>query len=211
MSSNPLWEVRRGLLVAVAAPSGAGKTTLCVRMTERFKNLRYAISCTTRPPREGEVDGEHYHFVSQTRFKEMVDQGAFLEWAVVHGNFYGTPHAEVKAMRDQGGDVLLDLDVQGVASIRRLERVDGVFCLILPPSQEALRQRLVTRGKDTEDEIERRMTIAVKEIAQVDLFDYVIVNDDLDDATRQLESIIRAEHTRRERLRKDWFRTTFFP
>ncbi|MDH4230136.1 MAG: guanylate kinase [Nitrospirota bacterium] len=204
------WETRRGLLVAVAAPSGAGKTTLCVRMTQRFPALRYAISCTTRPPRKGEVDGEHYHFVSQARFQEMVGGGEFLEWAVVHGHFYGTPKAEVDAMRDRGGDVLLDLDVQGVESIRSIKYIDAVFCLILPPTYAVLRERLGTRGKDSPEEIERRMTIAVKEIARYELFDYVIVNDDLEEAATQLESVIRAEHARRTRLNADWYRSTFF-
>jgi guanylate kinase len=194
--------------MAVAAPSGAGKTTLCVRMTERFDKLRYAISYTTRKPREGEVDGEHYHFVDTARFNEMISQGAFLEWAEVHGNFYGTPKAEVAAMRDQGIDVLLDLDVQGVESIRNLD-TDGVFCLILPPSFAELRKRLESRGKDATEEIERRMTIAVKEVGHIDLFDYVIVNDDLDQATRTLESVIRAEHSRRSQIDQDWFDKAF--
>ena len=208
MSNNQPWERRRGMLLAVAAPSGAGKTTLCVRMTELFDDLRYAISYTTRKPREGEVDGEHYHFVDQQRFKEMISQSAFLEWAEVHSNFYGTPKGEVDAMRDRGTDVLLDLDVQGVETIRSLG-TDAVFCLILPPSFEVLRERLTTRGKDAVEEVDRRMTIAVKEIARIDLFDYVIVNDDLDEATRALESIIRAEHARRARVADDWFRGTF--
>ncbi|MBI5136719.1 MAG: guanylate kinase [Nitrospirae bacterium] len=210
MSSERPWVQRRGLLMAVAAPSGAGKTTLCVRMTQRFERLRYAISYTTRKPRVGEVDGEHYHFVDTARFKRMVSEGAFLEWAEVHGNFYGTPRAEVEAMRDQGIDVLLDMDVQGVETIRSLG-VAGVFCLILPPSYEVLRDRLVTRGKDSEDEIERRLTIAVKEIARIDLFDYVIVNDDLEEAARTLESVIRAEHARRDHIDRGWFRGAFFP
>jgi len=208
MSSNQPWRRVKGLLMAVAAPSGAGKTTLCVRMTERFEKLRYAISCTTRKPREGEVDGEHYHFVDTARFNEMISQGAFLEWAEVHGNFYGTPKAEVEAMRDKGIDVLLDLDVQGVESLRSLD-TDGVFCLILPPSFAELRQRLESRGKDAAEEIERRMTIAVKEVGHVDLFDYVIVNDDLEQATQTLESVIRAEHCRRNQIDQDWFAKAF--
>lgn len=210
MSSEPPWEVQRGLLLAVAAPSGAGKTTLCVRMTRVFPALTYAASYTTRPPRQGEVDGQDYHFVSPERFREMVGQGAFLEWAEVHGRFYGTPKAEVNALLDAGRDVLLDLDVQGVETIKSLG-ASGTFCLILPPSYEVLRERLVTRGKDSPEEIDRRLTIAVKELARIDLFDYVIVNDDLDSAARTLEGIIRAEHARRSRIREDWFRGHFLP
>jgi guanylate kinase len=210
MSSSPLWEVSRGLLLAVAAPSGAGKTTLCVRMTEIFPALTYAISYTTRPPREGEVDGESYHFVSPERFREMVSQAAFLEWAEVHGHFYGTPKAEVNHLLETGRDVLLDLDVQGVESIKG-QNVPGLFCLILPPSYDELRQRLVARGKDRPEEIDRRMTIATKEVARIDLFDYVIVNDDLETATRTLEGIIRAGHAERGRIRQDWFRGHFLP
>jgi len=210
MSSSPPWEVTRGLLLAVAAPSGAGKTTLCLRMTQTFPALTYAISYTTRKPREGEVDGEAYHFVSRERFSEMVGQAAFLEWAEVHGHFYGTPKAEVNGLLETGRDVLLDLDVQGVDTIRSLG-VPGIFCLILPPSYQVLRERLVTRGKDSPLEIDRRMTIATKEVARIDLFDYVIVNDDLEIASRTLEGIIRAEHARRERVRQDWFRGHFLP
>ncbi|MFQ5509668.1 MAG: guanylate kinase [Leptospirillia bacterium] len=209
MSNNAPWQTGFGLLVAVAAPSGAGKTTLCTRMAERFPNLCYAISYTTRKPREGEVDGEHYHFVNTARFKEMIGDEAFLEWAEVHGNFYGTHRADVEKMRARGLDVLLDLDVQGVESIRGLG-VEAVFCLILPPSFEELKQRLVTRGKDDAVEVERRMTIAVKEVSRVELFDYVIVNDDLDEATRNLESVIRAEHVRAGQVDGDWFKATFF-
>ncbi len=210
MSSRQPWRHDRGLLMAVAAPSGAGKTTLCVRMTEIFSRLRYAISYTTRKPRDGELDGQHYHFVDRARFQQMVGEGAFLEWAEVHGNFYGTPKAEVEAMRADGIDVLLDMDVQGVETIRSLD-TDGIFVMILPPSYEVLRDRLTTRGKDDPDEIERRMTIAVKETARIDLFDYVIINDDLEEATRTLESVIRAEHARRDKIDQDWFRTAFFP
>ncbi len=210
MSNKHPWRRNRGLLMAVAAPSGAGKTTLCVRMTGIFSRLRYAISYTTRKPRDGERDGQHYHFVDRARFQQMVGEGAFLEWAEVHGNFYGTPKAEVEAMRADGIDVLLDMDVQGVETIRSLD-TDGIFVMILPPSYEVLRERLTTRGKDDPDEIERRMTIAVKETARIDLFDYVIINDDLEEATRTLESVIRAEHARREQIDQDWFRTAFFP
>jgi guanylate kinase len=209
-NSPPPWEVNRGLLVAVAAPSGAGKTTLCVRMTEIFPALTYAISYTTRKPREGEVDGESYHFVTGERFREMVGHAAFLEWAEVHGHFYGTPKREVNELLDAGRDVLLDLDVQGVDTIRSLG-VPGIFCLILPPSYAELRDRLQTRGKDSPTEIERRMTIATKEVARIDLFDYVIINDELEVASRTLEGIIRSEHARRERIRQDWFRSHFLP
>ncbi len=196
--------------MAVAAPSGAGKTSLCVRMTQIFPRLRYAVSYTTRKPRAGEVDGHHYHFVDRAIFQQMVGEGRFLEWAEVHGNFYGTPRDEVDAMRGQGIDVLLDMDVQGVETIRSLD-TDGLFVMILPPSYEVLRERLTTRGKDSPDEVERRMTIAVKETARIDLFDYVIINDDLDVAARTLESVIRAEHSRRGQINDNWFHETFFP
>jgi guanylate kinase len=202
--------VERGVLLAVAAPSGAGKTTLCLRMAAIFPSLTYAASYTTRPPRKGEVDGQDYHFVTPERFREMVGQGAFLEWAEVHGHFYGTPRAEVEALLNGGRDVLLDLDVQGVETIRSRD-VPGVFCLILPPSFETLRERLVARGKDRPEEIDRRMTIAVKEVSRIDLFDYVIVNRELEAAARTLEGIIRAEHARRLRVREDWFRSHFLP
>jgi guanylate kinase len=204
------WEVTQGLLVAVAAPSGAGKTTLCVRMTEVFPALTYAVSYTTRPPRPGEVDGRNYHFVAPERFRAMVSEGAFVEWAEVHGHFYGTPKAGVNDLLARGHDVLLDLDVQGVETIKALG-VPGVFCLILPPSFEDLRRRLEERGKDSPEDIDRRMTIAVKEVARFALFDYVIVNDVFEEAAQALEGIIRAEHARRTRIRQDWFREHFVP
>jgi guanylate kinase len=219
MSSDPAppgrpaprpWEVDRGLLVAVAAPSGAGKTTLCVRMAEVFPALTYAVSYTTRPPRPGEVNGRNYHFVAPERFRAMVSAGAFLEWAEVHGHFYGTPKVGVMDLLATGHDVLLDLDVQGVETIKALGE-PGVFCLILPPSFEVLRRRLEERGKDSPADIDRRMTIAVKELARFALFDYVIVNEELEEAARALEGIIRAEHARRTRIRQDWFREHFVP
>lgn len=219
MSSDPAppgrpaprpWEVGQGLLVAVAAPSGAGKTTLCVRMTEVFPALTYAVSYTTRPPRPGEVDGKNYHFVDAGRFRAMVSEAAFIEWAEVHGHFYGTPKAGVNDLLARGHDVLLDLDVQGVETIKALG-VPGVFCLILPPSFEVLRRRLEERGKDSPADIDRRMTIAVKEVARFALFDYVIVNEDFEEAAGALEGIIRAEHARRTRIRQDWFREHFVP
>jgi guanylate kinase len=180
----------------LSAPSGTGKTTICKAILEIFPDLRQSVSYTTRPPRAGEQDGVDYHFVSRERFQEMIDTGAFVEWAEVYGNRYGTPWAGLDALRAQGYDVILDVDTQGAASIGKRFR-DAISVFVLPPSLEALAGRLRSRGTEDGQALEHRLVKARSVIPEAESFDYVIVNDDVREAVRDLEAIIRAERSRR--------------
>jgi guanylate kinase len=190
---------REGLLYIVSAPSGAGKTTLLKRVMDYFPDIRFSISYTTRPPRSGERDGEDYHFISPQQFQEMVEKGAFAEWAEVLGNRYGTALDSIRISRSQGVDLILDIDSQGARQIE--ERFDGgVYIFILPPSLEALKQRLNARKVDGQEVIQFRMAQAKDEMKQARWYDYIIINDSIDEAAEQLKSIIIAERCRRKRV-----------
>jgi guanylate kinase len=195
----------RPILLVVSAPSGAGKTTLCDRLRGAFPVLRYSVSCTTRVPREGERDGVHYFFLEEAEFFRRIEAGAFLEFARVHGHWYGTPRAPVAEALAAGRDVLMDIDVQGAAQIResvgRLPAEDVlrrayVDVFVAPPSLAELRRRLEARAKDAPDVIERRLVQAKREMADAPRYDYLVVNDVLDDAFDALRSIVVAEHHR---------------
>ena len=190
-----------GLLYIVSAPSGTGKTTLLKRVMAFFPDMRFSISYTTRPPRPGERNGEDYHFISPAQFQQMVEEGTFAEWAEVLGNRYGTPFDSIREIRSQGIDLILDIDSQGARHIK--DRFDGgVFIFILPPSVEALKQRLKARGVDEDEIIQFRVAKAREEMKQAAWYNYVIVNDSVDLAAEQLKSIIIAERCRRERVLK---------
>jgi len=190
---------REGLLYIVSAPSGAGKTTLLKRVMDYFPDIRFSISYTTRPPRSGERDGEDYHFISPQQFQKMVEKGAFAEWAEVLGNRYGTALDSIRISRSQGVDLILDIDSQGARQIE--ERLDGgVYIFILPPSLEALKQRLNARKVDGQEVIQFRMAQAKDEMKQARWYDYIIINDSIDEAAEQLKSIIIAERCRRKRV-----------
>lgn len=191
MSSN------EPLLVIISSPSGAGKTTLSKRLLKTVSGLVFSVSHTTRKPRENEVDGREYHFVTRDGFVELVEQDAFLEWAEVHNNLYGTSRAEVERARDARG-ILFDVDHQGARQIKSV-RPDAVAVFILPPSMAVLQERLRGRASEDETTLIRRFSVARSEIAHYGLFDYVLLNDDLDRATEQLISIVRAEECRRGR------------
>ena len=188
-----------GHLYVVAAPSGAGKTTLVRLLFENDPGIRVSVSTTTRAPRPGEEDGREYHFVAVEDFLEMVSRGDFLEWAEVHGNYYGTPQAPVEEALASGRDVLFDIDWQGAAQLRDKMSADVVSVFILPPSMAELRSRLTRRAEDAPEVIEKRLVNARREIAEWPNFDYVVVNDDLDAAFADLSAILRAERSRRSR------------
>jgi len=187
--------VTTGNLFIVCAPSGAGKTSLVNALLEREPDLELSVSFTTRPPRPGEVDGREYHFVSRETFLMMAGRGEFLERAEVHGNLYGTAQAWIALRRNEGKDLLLEIDWQGAMQVRRLVP-DAIGIFVLPPSPDALRKRLVARGQDAAEVIERRLAAAREEIAHVSEFDYVIINQNFDVAVSDLVSIVRAQRLR---------------
>jgi len=186
---------RRGMLFVVSSPSGGGKGTIIRRVLEVVENLSYSVSYTTRAPRPGEVNGREYFFVSRDIFEEMRAAGEFLEWACVHGNLYGTAKRQIAEETAAGLDIILEVDVQGAASVRQL-LMDSVSIFILPPSPEVLRQRLLARGTDSAEELEVRLRNAPEELKQYSAFDYVIINDEIERAAHQLASIIYAERAR---------------
>ena len=185
-----------GSLFIVAAPSGAGKTSLVKGLLEREPGISLSVSHTTRSPRPGELDGKHYHFVERAEFKALVAQDAFLEHADVHGNCYGTSKAAVEPILARGGDVLLEIDFQGARLVRRqLPSAVGIF--ILPPSRTELERRLRARAQDSADVIARRLENSREEIAHVDEFDYVLVNEDFETTLAGLLAIVRSQRLRR--------------
>ncbi|MGD2115110.1 MAG: guanylate kinase [Acidobacteriota bacterium] len=195
--------MHRGELFILSAPSGAGKTTLINSVLEgavgRFGGLAFSVSHTTRKPRRGEVPGEDYHFVSHQVFQGMMANEEFLEWAEVHNNYYGTSNAEVFPRLEAGTDVLMDIDVQGAERVlARHPEANSVF--IMPPSFEALKQRLSSRGLDDPQEIARRLAVSIWEIKRYHQYDHVIINDDAERASEALASIILERRCRRERM-----------
>lgn len=189
------------VILLVSAPSGAGKTTLCQRLLQEHPDLQYSVSVTTRAPREGEVNGQHYEFISREAFFERVERGDFLEHAEVHGNYYGTSWKRIEDMMVQGASVLMDVDVQGARLIRSAlevtekgKAIASTFhdVFISPPGLEELRQRLEGRAQDSQEIIERRLQNAAEEMADAFRYEYQVVNDDLDSAYEQLRCVYRA-------------------
>ena len=191
--------VRRGLLLVISSPSGAGKTTLSRRLLDRDPHITMSVSVTTRPPRPGEVDGRDYYFISKERFEAMRDAGELLESAEVFGNCYGTPKGPVELSLAKGRDVLFDIDWQGTQQLAQAMQDDLVRVFILPPSVEALRDRLISRAQDPMVVVAKRMAEASREISHWAEYDYVIVNDDLETADREICAILAAERLKRKR------------
>ena len=190
---------RRGLLLVISSPSGAGKTSLCRRLSANHPEIALSVSATTRAARPGERDGREYHFVSRAAFDREADAGNFLEWAEVHEHRYGTPRGPVMAAVEAGVDVLFDIDWQGAKAIHAAIPADTVRIFILPPSMEALAARLHARAQDAADVIDRRLGRARGEISHWREYDYVVVNEDLERAYGQIEAIYLAERQRRTR------------
>src|ERR1700743_2429540 len=190
---------RRGLMFVLSSPSGAGKTTLSRLLIERMSGLKMSVSATTRPMRPGEVEGRDYLFVDKARFEQMAERDELLEWATVFDNRYGTPRAPVEAALAAGQDVLFDIDWQGTQQLRSRSGNDVVSVFILPPSVQALEQRLHTRAQDSDEVIRGRMKKAGDEMSHDDAYDYIIVNDNIGIAFEAVKSILRAEQLKRER------------
>ncbi|MCG7599698.1 guanylate kinase [Halomonas sp. McH1-25] len=190
-----------GTLYIVSAPSGAGKTSLVRALLERVDDIQVSVSHTTRAMRPGEADGVNYHFVDEATFKRMIERGDFFEHARVFDNYYGTSRPAVQALLAAGTDVILEIDWQGAQQVRK--QMNGVVSVfILPPSREALRERLSARGTDDTAVIDRRMRDAISEMSHFDEYEHIIVNDDFEDALAQLVGLILSERSRLERVRE---------
>ncbi len=190
---------REGLILILSAPSGAGKTSLSRELFKTFPDMKESVSYTTRTPRTGEVDGEAYHFVSHAEFECMIKEDVFAEWALVHGNMYGTALRTLEEARKNGRDLVLDIDCQG--ALRLKEQFDGgVYVFILPPSMAELRRRLEHRSTDLQEVIERRIARAAEEIKEARWYDYIIINDDFAVACQELASIVTAHRRKTFRM-----------
>lgn len=185
-------ETRKGMLLVISGPSGTGKGTLIKMLMEQDPTLVFSVSATTRAPREGEINGVHYHFVSEEKYDQLVAEGAFVEYANVHGKRYGTLRSEVYDRLERGENVVLDIDVQGALNVIATEK-DKVSIFLLPPSLKELRRRLTDRGTETPEQIETRMHNAIWEISQKDKYEYKVINDDMNACLRTLQTIIEAE------------------
>ncbi len=199
---------RKGSLFVVSAPSGAGKTTLCRKLCDSLAGIKHSVSYTTRRPRPGEANDVHYTFVDEDEFRFMITEGEFVEWAAVHGNFYGTSKKRIEDMTGAGSDVILDIDVQGARQIKE-HFPDSVLIFVLPPSMEALKERLTGRMSDSEDVIKTRLQNAIDEIKEYKNYDYVIVNDSLDNALKEISSIVIAERVKISKMEHDRIKENF--
>ena len=185
-------EIRKGMLLVISGPSGTGKGTLIKQLMDQDPTLVFSVSATTRAPRPGEIDGVHYHFVSNEQYDQLVAEGAFVEYATVHGNRYGTLRSEVYHRLERGENVVLDIDVQGALNVIASEK-EKVSIFILPPSMKVLRERLTGRGTETPEQVETRLGNAVWEISQKDYYEYKVINDDMEECLITLRAIIEAQ------------------
>ena len=190
---------RRGILLVLSSPSGAGKTTITRALATADPQLAVSVSVTTRPPRAGEIDGTHYRFISRDEFEAMAAAGELLEYATVFGNRYGTPRAPILAALDAGTDIISDVDWQGTQQLKEKARADLVSVFVLPPSLEALEERLRRRAQDSDEVVRARMVKSSDEMSHWAEYDYVVVNQDLDESVRRVRAILDAERARRER------------
>lgn len=190
----------RGVLIVISGPSGAGKGTICQELLNKNDNIYLSVSATTRQPRHGEIDGENYYFLKQEEFEERVKNNGFIEYANVHGNYYGTPKLNVEKMLEEGKDVILEIDIQGALKVKE-NFSEGVFIFILPPSMDELKRRIIKRGSETEESLMTRFKNAYQEINYVSKYNYSVVNDTLEVAVSKVESIITAEKCRVDRIK----------
>lgn len=199
VNDSPVTIARRGLMLVISSPSGAGKSTIARNLLEKDKNISLSVSVTTRPRRQSEIEGIHYHFISKRDFERLRDNEELLEWAEVHGNFYGTPREPVEVAMAAGRDMLFDIDWQGAEQLQDKMKADVVSIFILSPTMTELQSRLHRRAEDTEEVIKTRLINSRAEIEHWRDYDYVILNDDLQAAFEAVEAIVKAERVRRDR------------
>ena len=193
---------RKGLLLVVSGPSGAGKGTICKALLNKNDQIKLSVSATTRKPRNGEVHGVNYFFIEKEEFTKMIENGEFLEYAQIYDNFYGTPKAAIIECLEKGQDVILEIEMQGARQIKEVYP-EGVFIFVLPPSLEELKSRIVGRGTETQEEIEKRFSCAFEEINQIVNYDYFIVNEDIEKSVSDVEAIIYAEKNKVTRYKNN--------
>ncbi len=191
---------RKGLLLVVSGPSGAGKGTICKELLKANEDIKLSVSATTRKPRVGEIEGINYYFVKKEKFQDLISANEFLEYAQIYDNFYGTPKSTIIESLNNGQDVLLEIEMQGAMQVKKVYP-DGVFIFTLPPSLEELKNRIVGRGTETEEEIEKRFGCAFEEIKLIEDYDYFIFNKDIDTSVKEIENIIACEKNRVKRYK----------
>jgi guanylate kinase len=189
----------KGLLIVLSGPSGVGKGTVCSVLRHKQSNLVYSVSATTRAPRQGEIDGINYFFKTREQFQDMIARDALLEYAEYVGNYYGTPRDFVDRTLAEGKDIILEIEVQGALKVKE-KFPQGVFIFLVPPSLDELKQRITGRGTENAEVINHRMTVAKEEMNLIHYYDYAVVNDEIDAACHRIQSIITAEHCRKERF-----------
>ncbi len=193
---------RKGLVLVISGPSGAGKGTICKSLVNKREDVHLSVSTTTRAPRAGEVEGINYHYITQEKFKSMIDNDELLEWAQIYGNFYGTPKSEILEQINRGINVVLEIEMQGAMQIKDL-LPEAVFIFILPPSLDELKSRIIGRATETEEQINQRLSSALSEIRRISDYDYFIFNNVVEKSVEEIEEIIKVEKNKVIRYKND--------